>query len=363
MILFNDFSIQHKKIKKDIYLACKRVIDSNWFVMGKEVENFEQQLAKYLGIKYCVSCGSGTDAITLSLLALGIGPGDQVLTTNMTAFPTITAIHRAGASIGLVDISADTGLINTELIEKAITKKTKAIIPVHLYGQACDLEHLKKICQKYKISLVEDCAQSIGATYKKLKTGTIGQCGAFSFYPTKNLGCLGDGGAVVTNNTKLFNLLVKLRNYGQSKRYYHSDFGLNSRLDEIQAAMLSEKLKYLDEWNSERRSLANLYLNHLDPAICLKEKDCGQAVYHLFVIKHPKRAALMSYLFKNGIQTLIHYPVPVNKQTPMSQINKSFPVSEKFANNILSLPLYPGLTKRNVLKICNKINNFNKYDR
>lgn len=359
IIRFDNFIAQYAHIKEEIDMAVHRVLDSGWFILGKELESFEKEFAQYIGCNYCVGVGNGTDAITLSLMALGIGKDDEVITSNMTAFPTISGIMKAGATPVVTDICLEDGLIDTAKIEAKINRNTKAILPVHLYGQSCDMDPICNLAQHYGLKVVEDCAQSVGAVYKSKKTGAIGEVGAFSFYPTKNLGAYGDAGVVTTDNENVYKKLLALRNYGQRVRYYHDEFGFNSRLDEIQAAILKVKLKYLDGWNEKRRRLAVSYREKLHTVSCLKENTYGLPVYHLFVIKTPKRDQLIEYLKSRDIQTLIHYPVPLNKQKGFGlQTDEPFPAAARFADEILSIPIYPELSDENLEKIVNEINAF-----
>jgi len=359
MIRFDNFKPQYRALQKDINLAVQRVLKSGFFILGNEVKSFEQEFAAYIGTRYAVGVASGTEAIALSLMALNITRGFEVITTNMTAYPTIAAIIQAGAKPVVVDICEETGLIDCHKITSKINKKTRAIIPVHLYGQSCDMKAIGDIARKYDLKIIEDCAQSAGATFGKKKTGNIGHCGAFSFYPTKNLGAYGDGGAVTTNDTGIYNKLLQLRNYGQSTRYYHDSPGINSRLDEMQAAMLRVKLKHLDIWNHKRYLAAQYYKNNLTAVSCLKEYSYGKPVYHLFVIKTPHRQKLIDHLTKHKIQSYIHYPVPINKQKAFSHQKKNaFPKTNQFANSIISIPLYPELSKSNRVTIVKVINEF-----
>ncbi|MGE5341107.1 MAG: DegT/DnrJ/EryC1/StrS family aminotransferase [Candidatus Omnitrophota bacterium] len=358
-IRFDNFNVQYQSVKDEIDAAIHRVLDSGWFILGKELAAFEKEFADYIGTKYCVGVASGTDAITLSLMALGIGEGDEVITSDMTAFPTIAGIIHSGAAPVLADISPSDGLIDPEEIEKKITRHSRAILPVHLYGQSCDLNAIRAIAQKYDLHVVEDCAQSVGATYNEKKTGTFGEVNAFSFYPTKNLGAYGDGGAITTDSDTLYETLLQLRNYGQRVRYYHDHFGINSRLDEIQAAILRVKLKYLDDWNGRRRAHAHYYRSHVNAVTCLNENAYGTPVYHLFVVKTPARDRLMECLKTNAIQSLIHYPVPIHRQKALALLPEaSFPHTDAFANEILSIPLYPELTEEARETIVRAINNF-----
>jgi len=351
MIRFDNFKEQYASIKEEIDSAIQRVLNSGWFILGKEVESFEEEFARYIGCKFAVSVASGTEAIALSLMALNVGPGDEVITSNMTAFPTIAAVLQAKAIPIVVDISPDDGLIDPKEIENKITMKTKAIMPVHLYGQSCNMDPIIDIGKRYNLRVIEDCAQSVGSTYKGRKTGNFGELNAFSFYPTKNLGAYGDGGAITTNDEILYKRLLGLRNYGQTDRYHHDSFGLNSRLDEMQAAVLRTKLKYLDEWNNKRHEAAVFYQNHIKNAVCLKENSYGVPVYHLFVIKTPHRDKLADFLKVNEIQSLIHYPVPTHRQKgfPFYSLQEDglYPNTIRFAEEILSIPIYPELTPAN----------------
>jgi len=359
MILFNEFKRQYSLIKEEVDIAVKRVLESGWYILGKEGESFEKEFSDYLSVKYCVGVANGTEAIALSLMAVGVEHGDEVITTNMTAFPTITAIMQIGAIPVVVDINSNDGLIDVTEIEKKITNKTKAILPVHLYGQSCDIDAIQNICSKHNVSLVEDCAQATGTTYKGKKVGSYGACSAFSFYPTKNLGAYGDAGAIATNDESVYNKLLELRNYGQSRRYYHDTVGINSRLDELQAAILRVKLKYLDQWNNRRKEIADFYKKNITTVECLEEHSYGSSNYHLFVVKSERRDELISYLNENGVNALIHYPVPINKQKAFNrQSSEEFPATENLANSILSLPMYPDLSDDEINEVVKVINNF-----
>lgn len=364
MIRFDNFKIQYATLKEELDTAIHRVLDSGWFILGKELEAFEIEFAAFIGSRFSVGVASGTDAITLSLMALNIGYGDEVITTDMTAFPTLSAIMQIGAVPVLVDINPEDGLIDVNQIEARITAKTKAIIPVHLYGQACEMDGIQAIAQRHGIKVVEDCAQSVGATYGDKKTGTIGDVAAFSFYPTKNLGAYGDGGAITTNDPAIYEKLLQLRNYGQTKRYYHDHYGLNSRLDEMQAAILRVKLNYLEMWNEQRYQLAAYYREHLRSVSCITENRTGKPVYHLFVIKSEQREALMGHLSKEGIQNLIHYPVPMHQQKGFPgrtvYTDAQFPQAVAFAGQILSIPIYPELKPAERDVIIETINGFTK---
>ena len=359
MVLFNDFSKDPFLLKKEINAAILKVLESGWFILGKELEDFEVNFARYVGAQYCAGVASGTEAIALALMALNIGSGDEVITTNITAFPTITGILQSGAKPVVVDVISSNGLIDYKKIQTKITSNTKAIVPVHLYGQSCNLDEIKQIATQNNLYIVEDCAQSAGATFNGFKCGSIGDCGAFSFYPTKNMGAYGDGGAISTNSEEIYMKLISLRNYGQTKRYHHETNGINSRLDEIQAAILNVKLKFLDLMNQKRQEIASLYRNQLQTVECLKEESYGKHANHLFVIKSKNRDKLLEHLHKNEIQSLIHYPIPVNCQKAfLGQKDEIFENSAMFADDILSLPIYPGLSEKDINRIIKTVNEF-----
>jgi dTDP-4-amino-4,6-dideoxygalactose transaminase len=360
MILFYDFKKHYYNYKDAFDTAVRNVLESGRFILGEQLCAFEKEFAHYLGVKYCVGTASGTEAIALSLMALGIGDGDEVITSNVTAFPTITGIMQAHAQPVVADINACDGLLDCGKIECKITSKTKAIIAVHLYGQCCDMKPLRAIAKKHNLWLIEDAAQAAGSIYKGEKAGSMGDCNAFSFYPTKNLGAFGDGGAVTTDNKALYQKLVMLRNYGQSKHFYHDTFGINSRLDELQAAILRVKLRFLDTWNERRNAIAARYRAQLKSVTCLSHHSYGTPNYHIFVVRHSRRDACRRYLQTKGIQTMIHYPLPIYKQ-------KAFPArgdgplseSERFVETIFSLPLYPELSDEQVGQIMEVTNGFN----
>ncbi len=364
IVPFADVSREYKSISNEINESIERVLKSGWFILGKEVEHFESKLAEYIGTTYAVGCANGTDAITLTLLALEIGDGDEVITQTNTCIPTICGIVNANAKPVLCDIYENDLMINTERITEKITSKTKAILPVNLYGAAAGYTSLNKITQDYGIPSIEDCAQSIGSQYNNQKTGSFGIMGCFSFYPSKNLGCYGDGGAITTNNYELYKKLLMLRNYGQEKRYYHSTFGLNSRLDEIQAAILSEKLNYLDIWNSARKKIAGLYdnaFNNNENVIPLSFDKGVESVYHLYIVKVNNREKLQVYLTSKNISTLIHYPIPCHLQKAYEYLGykqNDFPVAERASKSILSLPVFPQMEESEVEYVIKSINDF-----
>ncbi len=334
-----------------------------WFILGKNVKNFEKEFADYCNTKYAVGVASGTDALHVSLLACGIGNGDEVITTPLSAIATSFAIVFTGAKPVFVDIDPETYNIDVSKIEERITKKTKAILPVHLYGQPCDMGPLMDLVKDHDLFLIEDACQAHGAEYKGKKVGGFGKLAAFSFYPTKNLGAYGDGGIVVTNNEEIAEKIRMLRNYGQKVRYHHLIKGLNSRLDELQAAILRVKLKKLDEWNDSRRKNAKLYNKLLKRhgVILPVEKSYSKHIYHQYVIRTRQRNELQKWLKTKGVLTDVHYPTPSHLQPALKYLglrSGGYPVVEKCVNEILSLPVFPELKKGQIEKVSLLINNF-----
>lgn len=364
VIKFNDFTSEYLSRKKEYQAALSRVLVSGWYILGKEVENFEKELADYLGMKYCIGVGNGLEAIQISLMALGIKSGDEVITTPLSAVATTLAILAVGAKPVFVDIN-ERGQINAGLIESYITKKTKAILPVHLYGQPAEVDVIRSICKKHKIYLVEDAAQAHGATLKGKKLGTFGHISALSFYPTKNLGTFGDGGAIITNDKRLSTIHREIRDYGQKSKYVHSRYGLNSRLDELHAAILSVKLRHLDEDNEKRKRLAKRYVMNLSGLknldIILPERF-EDSIFHLFVIRTPQRDRLKEHLASKGIPTLIHYPITIPDQQFLKKDygRAKVPIARKFAKQILSLPIHPYLKISNIDRISSQVLGFLK---
>lgn len=360
-IPFGNLIQDHKPVSKKIKAATNRVIDSGWFILGKEVENFENKFSKFCGTRYAIGVANGLEALQISLLVTGVKPGDEVITTPLSAAATSLAIVNVGAKPVFVDIDSNSYNINSNLIEKKITKKTKAILPVHLYGQLSDMAVINRIAKKHKLIVIEDCAQAVGAKLKNKKAGSFGDIGAFSFYPSKNLGALGDGGAIITNNKKFFQQAKILRNYGQDGRYNHVKPGLNSRLDELQAAILNVKLAELDKVNLRRKKIASLYsqqLANLSLKIPKTFKNSSH-VWHLYVIEVKNRDQLQKYLAKHGVATAIHYPTALNDQRSLKKFSKGRgEIATKAVKNILSLPIYPSLKDLQIKYICKLIKEF-----
>jgi len=359
MINFVDLKKEYAKISEEINQAMQRVLRSGWFILGEEVKKFEKDFSKYIGVKYGVGVNSGSDALFLAVKALGIGEGDEVITVSHTFISTVDAVARNGAEPVFVDVDPDTYCIDVSKIEQAITDKTKAILPVHLYGHPANMSPIMEIAKKHGFYVIEDACQAHGAEYKGKKAGSIGTVGCFSFYPVKNLGAYGDGGIIVTNDEELAEKLRMARNYGQPKKYYHNFVGVNSRLDEIQAAILRVKLKYLDKWNERRRKTAKLYNKFFEDSdvVMPAEKEYANHVYHLYVIRHKDRDKLQQHLLKKGIQTQIHYPIPVHRQKAYSDSggDAQLPVTEKICGEILSLPIYPSLKDKELEYIANTV--------
>lgn len=333
-----------------IHAAITRVVDSGWYVLGPEVSAFEAEFAAAIGTRHAVGVGTGTDAIALILRGLDIGPGDEVITTPLSAAYSALAIIMAGARPVFADIDPDRYTLDAAAVERAITPRTRAILPVHLYGQAADMDALMAVAARHNLAVVEDACQAHLATAAGRPVGTIGVAGAFSFYPTKNLGALGDGGAIVTSDSALAERLKRLRNGGQTTRYHHLEAGINSRLDEMQAAILRARLPYLAGWTATRRALAGRYRQQLASASIHvpREFDAGH-VYHLFVIRTRHRAALQARLAADGIETLVHYPVPIPGQPALAAHNPvDCPEGNRACDEVLSLPLHPGLAPADI---------------
>ncbi|MGC9069268.1 MAG: DegT/DnrJ/EryC1/StrS family aminotransferase [Thermoprotei archaeon] len=361
-----DLKRQYLSIKDEINSAIESVLNSGVFIVGENVKYFEKEFANFIGVKHAIGVGSGTDALVIALKALSIGQSDEVITVSFTFTATVDSIVHNGATPVFVDVDPMSYTIDTKQIERAITSKTKAIIPVHLYGHPANIDPILEIAEKYGLYVVEDAAQAHGAEYKRRKVGSLGHVACFSFYPSKNLGAYGDGGMIVTNDQMLAEKVMMLREYGQKEKYRHEFIGFNSRLDEIQAAVLRVKLKHLDEWNEKRRKNAKLYnelLSEFNEIILPIEASWAKHVYHLYVIRTKRRDALREFLAKKGISTGIHYPLPVHMQKSYSRINKKtldLSITELFSKEILSLPMFPELSEEEIHYISNKIKDFLK---
>ena len=345
-----------------IRAAIDRVVGSGWFVLGPEVAAFETEFAAACGAAHAVGVGTGTDAIALILRGLGIGPGDEVITTPLSAAYTALAVMMAGARPIFADIDSERLTLDPAAVESAVTSRTRAILPVHLYGQPADMDALASIASKHGLALVEDACQAHLGTAAGRPLGTLGVAGAFSFYPTKNLGALGDGGAIVTNDAALCARLKRLRNGGQSDRYHHVEFGINSRLDEMQAAILRARLPYLPDWTARRRALAAAYRSALvdAPVSVLREFDPGH-VYHLFVVRTAQRERLQQHLASDGIETLVHYPVPIPGQPALaSQHPADCRAANRACDEVLSLPLHPGLATSDIATVATSLRRFHE---
>jgi len=361
MIPFFDLTKQYESIQSEIDTATARILKSGWYILGPEVKAFEKEFADYIGVQHAIGVGSGTEAIHIALLALGVGAGDEVITVPNTAVATVAAIELTGARAVLVDVRPDTLLMDVDQLERAITPRTKAIIPVHLFGQSADLDPIFKLARAKNIFVLEDCAQAHGATYRGKRVGSMGDIAAFSFYPTKNLGAYGDGGAITTNHPELAQRVDLIRQYGWRERYTSDIKGMNSRLDEMQAAVLRVKLHHLDDWNKARRERAALYTELVRTVTLPREMSYGEAVYHLYVVQSPKRESLIAHLKARGIGTMIQYPHTIHLQpayTNLGYREGSLPVSERLAREIVSLPLYPELSLDDVRGIAQAVNEF-----
>lgn len=364
LVLFSDFSFIHSQIRDEIFNDFKSVYDNNWFINGKSVSEFESKFALFSNSRFAVGVSNGLDAIFLALKALGIGKGDEVIVPSNTFIATVFAVLNVGAVPVFVEPDYFTYNIDPILIEGKITKKTKAIIPVHLYGQACDMEAILEIAKINNLFVIEDNAQGHGAFFNDKITGSFGEINATSFYPGKNIGALGDGGAVTTNNESYASFIKSLRNYGSNKKYHHDILGYNMRLDELQSAFLNTKIKYIHQWNNLRVEVANRYFNSLKdiPEIILPFcHDKATHVYHLFVIRTVRRDELLSYLISKNIQVLIHYPIPPHLQISLSFLNYrkgDFVIAEELCETSLSLPIWPGISSNEIDYVTTEIKNF-----
>jgi dTDP-3-amino-3,4,6-trideoxy-alpha-D-glucose transaminase len=357
-VKFLDLTAVHSQIRPEIDDAFKRVVDRSLFILGSEVEAFEREFAQYCAVSHCVTVGNGCDALEIALRALGIGAGHEVIVPGTTFSATWFCVSLVGAKPVPVEVSADTVTLDPHLIEAAITEKTRAIMPVHLYGHPAEMDSIANIAKIHGLYLIEDAAQAHGARYRGRRTGSLSDVATFSFYPGKNLGALGDGGAVLTNDGALAARLRRIRNYGSDEKYVHREVAGNSRLDELQAAFLRVKLRHLDRWNSARRAIAARYEAQLSQfggllKTPLAHQDC-EPNWHLYVVRTQDRARIRSRLHELKIETLIHYPIPIHKQEAYSGMNQSYrlPITERLAETVLSLPMGPHLSDRDVDEVC-----------
>jgi len=361
-IPFVDLKAQYRSIKPEIDVAIQKILDSSAFIQGKAVTEFEEAFAHAHNVKHAIGCGSGTDALHLILWALNIGPGDEVIVPSHTFIATAEAVVLTGATPVFVDVNDESATITAENVADAITPRTKAIIPVHLYGQPCDLDPLVTLAQKHNLFLIEDACQAHLAEYKGKKVGGFGIAAAFSFYPGKNLGAYGEAGAVVTNDDELAKAMRQLLDHGQSQKYYHERSGHNYRMDGIQGAVLGVKMKYLERWTEQRRAVAGQYhslLKSIPEIGVVSEKAYAKHVYHLYVIRTSRRNDLRVWLEKKGIATGIHYPIPLHMQLPFKNGNQNpLPITEKMTSEVLSLPMFPELSTAQINAVVASISDF-----
>jgi dTDP-4-amino-4,6-dideoxygalactose transaminase len=363
-IPFLNFSATHQPIKAEMMNAFEKVYDNNWFVLGEQVKAFESNYAAFNQVNHAVAVSNGLDALHIALKTLNIGPGDEVIVPSNTFIATVLAVSYVGATPVLVEPNLHTYNIDPSKIEAAVTPKTKAIMPVHLYGQACEMTEIMRIAEKYNLKVIEDNAQAQGATYQDKVTGSFGHINGTSFYPGKNLGALGDAGGITTNDVVLFEKAKVLSNYGTRVKYVNDEIGFNMRMDECQAAFLNVKLNYLSNWIKQRQQIANWYNQHLlniEGLILPTVAQNATHTYHLYVVRTTKRDALMQYLTDNKIGTLIHYPIPPHLQQAYSNLGFSkgdFPIAEEIADTCLSLPIWPGMYEAEVEFVAKAIKQF-----
>ena len=361
---FVDLKAQYASISHEVDEAIHRVVAASDFILGKDVDLFEQEFADYCGVAHAIGVDSGASALELALRAYDIGTGDEVVTVSHTFSATAFAISATGARPVFVDVDEHTYNMNPALIEAAITSRTKAIVPVHLYGQPADIDEISRIARKHNLLLIEDACQAHGASFRGRRVGSFGDAAAFSFYPGKNLGAYGDGGMVVTNDEKVAAKLRILRNCGQSEKYKHVMVGFNRRLDSLQAAVLRVKLHHLDTWNEARRNVARLYnefLGDVTNVVTPREGEDRTHVYHLYVIQHPNRDALLANLREHGISAGLHYPTPVHLQPCYDFLSVplgSLPITESLASRVISLPMYAELTREQIELVCDRVRQF-----
>jgi len=363
-----DLRRENLPLLPEVFPKLKQLVKESRFVSGKEVKEFEEKFAEYCGVKYACAVNSGTSALILALKACGIGKGDEVITTPFTFIATVEAILWVGAKPVFVDIHPEYLTIDAGKIEDAITSKTRAIIPVHLYGEVCDMEKIEEIARRYNLVVIEDAAQAHGAEFVKegvrKKAGSMGKCGCFSFYPSKNLGGWGEGGMITTDDEEIYNTLLKLRDHGREERYFHTLVGGNFRMENYQGVILAEKLKYLDEWNNQRRKKAFIYFQQLkgiSEIILHSSPPYSKGVFHHYVIRTAWRKELRTFLETSGIGTTVAYPIPLHLQKSLRFLGYSegdFPVAEKISQEVLSLPLFPKITEEEIRYVTSKIKEF-----
>jgi dTDP-4-amino-4,6-dideoxygalactose transaminase len=360
----NDFRREPEELLQAELAAVERVLRSGWWILGAEVEAFEQDWARFCAVPHAVGVANGLDAIEIGLRALGVGPGDEVITTPVTAYATTLAIQRCGAVPVFADIDPSTGCLAADSVATCISTSTRAVLPVHLYGRAADLDGLAAVCNGHGLPLVEDCAQAHGARHRGRPVGSVGRCAAWSFYPTKNLGAIGDAGALTTADAEVARAARCLRNYGQSDRYHHDLHGMNSRLDELQAALLRERLPWLEAWTGRRREIAGIYRRQIDHPLLrpLSEpKDPAAHVHHLFVLRTPQREWVQAQLAERGVTTLVHYPLPCTQQKALAEHRLApggIPQALEHCRTCFSLPIHPFLSDDEVSRVidaCNQI--------
>lgn len=364
IIPFFSFDKRNSDVRKEVFSSFAEFFESSWYVLGKATNDFEKSYGLFNEVEHCVGLSTGLDALHLALKALNISEGDEIIVPSNTYIATVFAVSYTGATPVFVEPRFETANINPDLIETALTYRTKCIMPVHLYGQPCEMDAISHIAEKYGLYVIEDNAQAHGARYNGKITAAFGDINATSFYPTKNLGALGEAGAITTNDAKLADKVRTLRNYGSKERYYNEVIGYNNRMDEFEAAYLNVALKYLSQWTEERRQLAKLYkekLKDIPEVELIQQAEGAESVYHLFVIKTQKRDELRKYLNDHGIGTQIHYPVPPHLQKAYAHLKYkkgAFPIAEALANSSLSLPIYPGLTEDSISYIAECIDAF-----
>lgn len=361
MIKFLDLKKINEQYREEIDIAMKRVLDSGWYLLGKECENFEDNFAKFVGVKHCIGCANGLDALKLIIMAYEFGVGDEIIVPANTYIASIMAITQNGCTPVLVEPDINTYNINPDLIEEKITDKTKAIMVVHLYGQAVQMEKIWMLAKKYNLKVIEDSAQAHGAIYHGKRTGSLGDASGFSFYPGKNLGCMGDGGCITTNDDELAEKLKALRNYGSKIKYLNIYKGVNSRLDEIQAAILDVKLKYLDNDNEKRRKISKYYRENIKNKNVILQSTYDEKVHvwHVFPVRVQNRDKFQNHLKENEIETIIHYPLPPHKQEAYRELNNlSFPLTEKIHESIISIPISPVMTEEEYKKVVDVVNSY-----